>query len=167
MAVGYNPRGGGGGRIRPRFRGHIHHTVLSELWSQNSYAGENHSRRLYVACDIFFEIEHCSISFRVAYDLNSKKVSIIWLLERVHSETKVSYDFVIYYKSFINVHFVNGYGAVCRTSIVLKGNIGRQIPNMKYDYRIRSIKCNVSENEILLSYWSSFTANVSRLRAIT
>ena len=31
--------------------------------------------------------------------LNSKKVSIMWLLQRVHSETKVSYDFVIYNKS--------------------------------------------------------------------
>ena len=31
--------------------------------------------------------------------LNSKNVSIMWLLQRVHGETKVSYDFVIYNKS--------------------------------------------------------------------
>ena len=31
--------------------------------------------------------------------LNSKKVIIMWLLQRVHSETKVSCDFVIYNKS--------------------------------------------------------------------
>ena len=57
-----------------------------------------------VECDIFqvandiFEMEHCSISFRVAYDFG-KKVSIVWLLQGIHSETKKSCDFVIYYKS--------------------------------------------------------------------
>ena len=77
--------------------------ILSYMTSRTVYTGV-----FRVACDIFqvacdfFEIEHCSISKKshmILVYLNSKKVSIIRLLQRVHSETKVSYDFVIYYKS--------------------------------------------------------------------
>ena len=45
-----------------------------------------------------FETVTCAIPLKVQY-LNSKKVIIMWLLQRVHSETKVSCDFVIYNKS--------------------------------------------------------------------
>ena len=41
-------------------------------------------------------------AFVILVYLNSKKVSIMWLLQRVHSETKVSYDFV--YNKLQRVH---------------------------------------------------------------
>ena len=46
-------------------------------------------------CDAAFTY----VSHMILVYLNSKKVSIMRLLQRVHSETKVSYDSVIYNKS--------------------------------------------------------------------